>query len=127
MRGYLDVEIHVQNATDRDYVVRLLGLTAKSTASLDSFVSSGSTNADVRFGERESDGSIRAERIIYKGGKYTNFHIMIVDDFISEDEECFTIQLLASPLDEDNFTCSEDDNEMDYFCFQTICIEDDDG
>ena len=52
------------------------------------------------------------------------------NDLRPEDEECFTIRIF--PVDvpgrRELFVCYEDDDEQDnFFCETTICIEDDDG
>lgn len=124
------IDVHAQNTADRDYEVLLRILTANSTATVEGQdVFKAGPHFDAVFGVRLSeDEPIQEIRELPNGSAVlrTPLLIQIVNDFIPEDEECFIIQL--SSYGENNFTCNDDDvNEVDYFCFHTICIEDDDG
>ena len=54
--------------------------------------------------------------------------VNIRNDFVIEEEECFTIGIFNEELSYSvPFTCNDEDDATNFFCVQTICIEDDDG
>ena len=80
-------------------------------------------DADVKFGQTELE-----EAYLIRSGQTntTLLSVNIINDFLVEEEECFTLQLFPHSS-EDNFTCSDDNEDSeDYFCHHTICIQDDD-
>ena len=54
--------------------------------------------------------------------------VNIRNDFVIEEEECFTIGIFNEEVpDSVQFTCNDEDDATNFFCQHTICIEDDDG
>ena len=48
------------------------------------------------------------------------------DDSLHEEKECYSIRILSPNIGlRKGFDCNEDyDNQTDFFCLHTICIED---
>ena len=108
-------------------------LLASGGATVVSFASFSAIDFDARFGGIEADPI--EERDFLDPGEDTvrPRRTQIVNDFIPEDEECFTIQI--SPIDipglRELFMCDFVDMSTtpptNYYCEHTICIKDDDG
>ena len=113
---------------------------SRATATVETLIPS-SAGFDATFGLRDwPDGPIYDTRYLAPGLlTVPPLQIVIRNDVIPEDRECFTISIF--PVDvpgrRELFTCNEDFmvadcNEVgigtvDYLCEHTICIEDDDG
>ena len=85
---------------------------------------------DARFGISDGDSIEQWDYLPPGQSVITPLITFIRNDFIIEEEECFSIQI--SPRDtpgfRELFTCNDDStNSTNYFCQHTICIEDDDG
>ena len=100
-----------------------------STATVESIVFTGSTY-DVLFGVRDNPGDpIDSVQLLHPGqGVLQRPRVFIRDDFIVEDEECFTIRVTFEGIPgRAEFTCDDGAGATNFFCEHTICIEDDDG
>ena len=103
------------------------------TATVVSFASFSATDFDAHFGDEEGDPIEGRDFQMPGEDTIRPLRIQIFNDFIPEDEECFTI--LISPLDmvgvQELFMCDFVDMSTNpptnYFCQHTICIKDDDG
>ena len=121
----LTITIHTDVEPETDYSVSIRPIQEiriNNVATISPFATI-SCDADVQFGslELEEDYDIKSGQIFP-----TSLTVNILNDFLVEEKECFTLELLPNSP-EDIFTCSDDnDNSADYFCFHTICIEDDD-
>ena len=88
---------------------------------------------DARFGNiNPTTGDLEIARLLFSGRLAIQPPLMvtIVNDFIAEPEECFTIDIASPDVigDRDIFECFDDDDNSDsFFCLHEICIEDDDG
>ena len=111
----------------------LYRLLASGAATVVSFASFFATDFDVRFGGIE--GNPIEEMDFLDPGEDTvrPRRTLIINDFIPEDEECFTIQIspIHIPGLRELFMCDFVDMSTtpptNYFCEHTICIKDDDG
>ena len=77
-----------------------------------------------------SDGPVEEQHLLRRGQSQLVQPLLVVirNDFVIEDEECFTIRLMDEDVhDRPQFTCNDDDTAIDFFCEHTICITDDDG
>ena len=84
---------------------------------------------DALFGT-ENNNVLRDSRVLLPSQTMILIFASIVDDFVPEGEECFTIRIGSTdtPGLRTVFNCSLDDKLSDnFFCQLTICIEDDDG
>ena len=84
-------------------------------------LSSNDVEYDALFGEQlDSDEPIQELREISPGQISTSIQLLILNDFIPEEEECFTLRIRPAYI-----PCNE--NGDSFFCEHTICIIDDDG
>ena len=122
------INVATLRESEREYIM-LYQLLSIGTATVVAFNDLGFINEDARFGVTNGD-SIEQLDILPPGQSViTPLRTDIRNDFIAEDEECYSIQI--SPVDtpgfRELFTCNDDStNPTNYFCQHTICIEDDD-
>ena len=127
----LQIDVASLRMSEREYKImyQLLSI-GFGTATVVGFNDIGLVNEDARFGFSDGD-SIEQLDILPPGQSViTPLITDIRNDFIIEEEECFSIQI--SPVDilgfRELFSCNDDStNSTNYFCQHTICIEDDDG
>ena len=111
----------------------LFRLLASGAATVVSFASFSATDFDARFGGQEADPIEEMDFLDPGEDTVRPRRTEIINDFIPEDEECFTIQI--SPIDipglRELFKCDFMDMSTtpptNYSCEHTICIKDDDG
>ena len=86
---------------------------------------------DAIFGVRDNpEDPIQVERILHPGESAFSLPLTasIRNDFLIEDEECFTIRILSRDVPgRAGFTCNSGSGATNFFCDHTICIQDDDG
>ena len=114
---------------DLHLVFRLLQ--SSSTATVDQIYTS-ELDVDALFSVRlaPDEGPLEAEHLLRRGENEISPSLLVVirNDFVIEDEECFTIRLLTEDVqDRRQFTCNDENSATNYFCEHTICILDDDG
>ena len=100
------------------------------TATVESF-SSHSLFYDALFGTRVVPGDPLQEVHLLRSGmrRYQkDVHLSIINDFLAEHEECFTLSISTRNDFGQEALCNADDDSSasSYFCEHTICIEDDD-
>ena len=129
---FVFIDINNLRVSEREHglLFRLLG---GGGATVVSFANEDSDDHDARFGGIEAD-PIEQRDFLDPGDDRTNpLRTQLVNDFIPEDEECFTIEL--SPIDipglRELFMCDFVDvttnPPTNFSCLHTICIKDDDG
>ena len=124
----LDIDVAILRPSEQEYeiIYRLISSGTATVAAFDSFL----RWTDAFFGSQNGD-SIKQYNIIYPGETVINSLVtMIVDDFIPEEEECYTIRITQDDISgslRNQFTCTNDLVNSNFFCTHTICIEDDDG
>ena len=122
------INVATLRESEREYIM-LYQLLSIGAATVVAFNDLGFLNEDARFGISDGD-SIEQLDILPPGQSViTPLITDIRNDFIAEEEECYSIQI--SPVDtpgfRELFTCNDDStNSTNYFCQHTICIEDDD-
>ena len=126
------IEPNTLRVSEREHRM-LFQLFASGTATVVSFASFSGTDFDARFGGIEGD-PIEVRDYLDPGEDMVRpRRIEIVNDLITEDEECFTIQV--SPINipglRELFICDFVDMSTsppcNYYCEHTMCIKDDDG
>ena len=82
---------------------------------------------DAIFGFRSNpEGPLEVRLSITSGvSEIPSLLVNIRNDFVIEEEECFTIRTIVP--DGSQFTCNSGAGATNFFCDHTICIEDDDG
>ena len=86
---------------------------------------------DAIFGHRDDPGDPLQEVHLLRSGerRYQDIQLSIRNDFLIENEECFTLSISTRNEFGQEALCNADDDSSasSYFCEHTICIEDDDG
>ena len=129
---FVFIDLNNLRVSEREYglLFRLLG---GGGATVVSFANEDSDDHDARFGKIEADLIEQRDFLDPGDDRINPLRTQIVNDFIPEDEECFTIEL--SPIDipglRELFMCDFVDETTNpptnYSCLHTICIKDDDG
>ena len=128
------LQIDVATLRESERLHRMLyRVLSSGTAEVVSFAFFDNLDFDARFGAVQAD-AIEGENQLLPGRDIINpLQTAIRNDFVPEDEECYSIQI--SPIDipglRELFMCDFVDTSlnppMSFFCEHTICIEDDDG
>ena len=81
---------------------------------------------DAQFGTGDP---LEETQPLLAGGQRLQITTLIINDFRSEDRECFSLRVVVTDAGETrrNFRCNEDGAGDAFFCLHTICIIDDDG
>ena len=82
---------------------------------------------DALFGAGDP---LEETQILFAGGQRLQITTFIINDFRSEDRECFSLRVFVTDTPgnlRENFRCNEDGAGDGFFCLHTICIIDDDG
>ena len=124
----IDVATRVSER-ERRMLYRVL---SSSTATVVSFEFRDNLDYDARFGVDQADTIEQIDQLL-PGRNSTGPLTAIRDDFVPEDEECYSIQI--SLIDyggwHELFCCDFVDTSStpptNFFCEHTICIEDDEG
>ena len=126
----LTLNVHSLRLSELEYEIQFRALRT-GTAHVESIDFENITRVDALFGTRadRADPLVDSQNLTISTLEVSTV-TKIIQDFSPELLECYTIRILSPDIarDRDIFTCFEDeDNEMDFFCLQTVCIEDDDG
>ena len=128
----LEIDVAALRVSDRVHPM-LYRVLSSGTADVVSFEFRDNLDYDARFGFVEADPIEQRDRLLPGRNSTGPLRTAIRDDFVPEDEECYSIQI--SPIDipglKELFWCDFVDTSstppMSFFCEHTICIEDDDG
>ena len=127
----LEINVATLRVSEREYRM-LYRVLSSGTATVVSFEFWDNLDFDARFGVVQAD-PIEQQYQLLPGRNFTSpLQTAIRNDFVPEDEECYSIQI--SPIDipglRELFMCDFVDTSstppMTFFCEHTICIEDDD-
>ena len=128
---FLGIDIATLRVSEMGHRIIIRHNEQLSTAVVESILGQ-TTLSDVSFGARRLSGGPLEIFSELNPGQATLRRVfaVIIQDFLIEPEECFTLQLHFSetpgarvPL----VTCNADDSSTNFFCEHTVCIEDDDG
>ena len=128
----LQIDVDILRVSEREHRM-LYRVLSSGTARVVSFAFRDNLDYDARFGSVGSDPIEQEDRLL-PGRNFTGpLQTIIRNDFIPEDEECYSMQI--SPIDipglREIFTCDFVDTSVipprSFFCEHTICIEDNDG
>lgn len=130
----ITIEVTTERTSEVSYNV-IFFLSFIRTATVESRPIQNHSHYDAIFGSRESiDHPMTVEPYTLQAGDdvIPPLHTYIRDDIYAEEEECYTVGILAYQLYIfgllDSFKCNHDyQNATNFFCSHTICIEDDDG
>ena len=127
----LEIDVAALRVSEREHPM-LYRVLSSGTADVVSFEFRDNLDYDARCFVQADP--IEQEDVLLPGRNSTGpLRTAIRDDFIPEDEECYSIQIF--PIDipglKELFSCDFVDTSstppMNFFCEHTICIEDDDG
>ena len=121
----ITINVAANRISEREHFLLLRYQEVISLATVGPFSRFG--NFDSNFGEGQVGEPPEHFTDLLPGQSSTSFEVYIYNDFIPEEQECFSIRI--SPVDvvgrRELFECNE--QGPSYFCEHTICIEDDDG
>ena len=128
----LEIDVAALRVSERVHPM-LYRVLSSGTADVVSFEFRDNLDYDARFGFVEADPIEQRDRLLPGRNSTGPLRTAIRDDFVPEDEECYSIQIF--PIDipglKELFICDFVDTSstppMGFFCEHTICIEDDDG
>ena len=125
------LEINVAPRNFSEIVHRMVyRVLSTGSATVVPFGSSEQLNVDVRFGS-VADPIKEFDTLNVGETNISPLVVVILNDFVPEDNECFSIQI--SPEDvsgsRELFLCDyiDDISHRNFSCEHTVCIEDDDG
>ena len=128
----LKIDVATLRVSEREHRM-LYRVLSSGTATVVSLAFFDNLDFDARFGTVQADPIEQRDQLL-PGRNFTGpLQTIIRNDFIPEDEECYSIQI--SPIDipglRELFTCDFVDTSVipprSFFCEHTICIEDNDG
>ena len=128
----LPIDVVTQRTSEREQRMIVRHQETSSTATVESLESLGDLNFDVLFGTRRHPDDSLATKfdLLPLSNAIRPILTRIRNDFVIEDEECFTIRISPFDFSEQHefFSCNEDiDGANSHFCEHTICIANDDG
>ena len=129
----LEIDVATLRVSEREHWRMLYRVLSSGTARVVSFEFRDNLDYDARFGFVEADPIEQRDQLLPGRDIINPLITAIRNDFIPEDEECYSIQI--SPIDipglKEFFMCdfvnTSSTPPMGFFCEHTICIEDDDG
>lgn len=129
---FLPIDVVTQRTSEREQRIMVRHQETSSTATVESLESLSDLNFDVLFGTTRHPGDFLETRINLLPLRNAIRPILtrIRNDFVIEDEECFTIRISPFDFSEQHefFSCNEDiDGANSYFCEHTVCIANDDS
>ena len=130
--GNFPIEVHSKIKSEVEYTIhftyRELNATVVSEAEI------GAPNHDARFGRRQPiTEDLVIDRILEKNQTTPQVPLttFIFPDVIPEGTECYVINIDIRVTDpgegRDNFECNDASDAEDFFCYNTVCILDNDG
>ena len=128
------LQIDVSTLRESERLHRMLyRVLSSGTATVVSLDFRDNLDYDARFGTVQADPIVQRDQLLPLRDFITPLPTAIRNDFIPEDEECYSIQI--SPIDipglRELFMCDFADTSVipprSFFCEHTICIEDDDS
>ena len=128
----LEINVATLRVSEREHIM-LYRVLSSGTARVMSFAFFDNLDFDARFGGVQADPIEQENHLLPGRDSIDPLITAIRNDFVLEDEECYSIRL--SPIDipglRELFMCDFVDTTstppMSFFCEHTICIEDDDG
>ena len=128
----LQIDVATLRESEIEYQI-LYRVLSSGTATVVSFSFLTNANYDARFGAIEGDPIEEIVSLLPGDNAVRPLRTNIANDFIPENEECFSIQIIPIEIlgRRELFMCDFVDTSStpprNFFCRHTICIEDDDG
>ena len=124
----LEFDVAILRVSEREHRI-LYRVLSSGTARVVSYTFFDSLDFDARLGIIQADPIEQMDILLPGRDSILPLKTAIRNDFVPEDEECFSIQI--SPVDipglRELFMCDYSDDSRNIFCVHTICIENDDG
>ena len=121
----LSINVATERQSEREHEMIFTHLGGTATVVSFAYLTS---DYDARFSSEEIDPLKIHYNLLPLESTVRPLSIEIRNDFIAEDQECFTIGISPSFSEgaRDLFRCNPD-TASNFFCKHTICINDDDG
>ena len=128
----LHIDVETLRVSEREHRM-LYRLLSSGTATVVFLGFAESLDYDAKFGNDDTDPIEQEDFLLPGENSIPPLQTDIRNDFVPEDEECYSIQI--SPIDipglRELFMCDFVDTSSipprSFFCTHTICIEDNDG
>ena len=128
----LQIDVATLRVSEREHRM-LYRVLSSGTADVVSFSYFYNLDFDARFGVVQADPIEQEDQLLPGRDSIIPLQTAIRNDFVPEDEECYSIQI--SPIDipglRELFMCDFVDTSvippLSFFCEHTICIANDDG
>ena len=120
------IPLALEGTSEMEHEIVIHAIETDSTATLEPLFFRN-IEFDAVFGVRESpEGPLEEVHVLNPGQTQIEpLRVNIRNDFIIEEEECFTLRAFIQ--EGSDFTCNDGTDATNFFCQTTICIEDDDG
>ena len=120
----LEFDVAILRVSEREHRI-LYRVLSSGTTRVVSFVFRENLDFDARFGFVQADPIEQEDQLLPGRHLISPLQTAIRNDFVPEDEECFSIQI--SPVDipglRELFMCDYSDDSRNIFCVHTICID----
>ena len=130
----ITINLATLRTADREHAMTIRVQESSTNATVEPLSSPTNQSFDAIFGNRAGPDAPIIETVVVapEQSKIPPLLATIRNDFVPEDDECFTIRIFPGVYDvpgrHELFMCNEDSAGADnYFCQHTICIIDDDG
>ena len=124
----LYIDVTAGRMADREYSIIFI-LDQNTTAVVESLGPVFRADFDAQFAVRDDPlEPLREGRLLHEGDTmlFSPLIVNIRNDFLIEEEECFTINIFPFDFNSfETFMCNDEAESL--FCSHTICIEDNDG
>lgn len=123
----ITIDVTAERISERSHIIIFRYLESSSTAIVENNLIQRNPSFDALFSNEDSDPI--QEFVTLRPGEDTvpSLEIAIRNDFLIEPQECFTIGVYHGEATRKSFQCKEDNDATNFFCYHTVCIEDDDG
>ena len=128
----LEIDVATLRVSEREHQM-LYRVLSSGTATVVSLDFRDNLDYDARFGAMQADPIVQRDQLLPGRDSIDPLPTAIRNDFVPEDEECYSIQISSIDIPglREVFTCDFVDLSstppMSFFCDHTICIANDDG
>ena len=123
----ISINISASRIPEKNHALSIRYQMIDSVAIVEPLLNYTDIQYDALFGFRESSSLIQENIDVLPGqNPWLKVMVMVYNDLIPEDDECFTIRIFSETPHRHFYICLGDIADS-FFCEHTICIEDDDS